>query len=86
MGCWVQIGANEHGDGCGVRECRKLFNEVMTPNLLEQKEFLRSVGKAHKPLGSYDLARIEPAEKGLKGLPLHRHRKSPRHAAIAGVQ
>ena len=58
----------------------------MAPNLLEQKEFFRSVGKAHKPLGSYDLARIEPAEKGLKGLPLHRHRKSPRHAAIAGVQ
>ncbi len=58
----------------------------MAPNLLEQKEFFRSVGKAHKPLGPNDLARIEPAEKGLKGLPLHRHRKSPRHAAIAGVQ
>ena len=69
-----------------MREGGELFDEVMAPDLLEQKEFLRSVGEPHKPLGSYDLARIEPAQIGLKGLPLHRHRESPRHAAIAGVQ
>ena len=58
----------------------------MAPNLLEQEEFLRSVGEPHEAFGPNNLARIESAEKGFKRLPFHGHRKSPGHAAVAGVQ
>ena len=86
MGGWVQIGPNQYGHGGRVRESRKLFDEVMPPDLLEQEEFFRSMGEPHEALGSHDFARIESAEKGLKRLPFHGHRKSPGHAAVASVQ
>ena len=86
MGCWVQIGSNQDGHGGRVWESRKLFDEVMTPNLLEQEDFFRSVGEPHEAFGPNNLARIESTEKGLKRLPLDGHRKPPGHAAVASVQ
>jgi hypothetical protein len=86
MGGWVQIGPNQDGHGGRVRESRKLFDEVMAPNLLEQEEFLRSVSEPHEAFGPNNLARIESTKKGFKRLPLDGHWESPGHAAVAGVQ